>query len=92
MVDFDETDLVNNDYVNSVTKGDDPDYTAIKDRERVSKKELYEVVYFCDAFVKNHDVPKNRASFQKAERLLRLPEASKIVMRDELNDFVWENW
>lgn len=92
MVDFDENDLANSDYVNTVTKGDDPGYTGIRDREKVSKKELYEVVWFCDAFVKNHNVPKTKASFQKAERLLRLPAASRIVMRDELNEFVWENW
>lgn len=92
MVDYDEKDLINDDYVNTTVKGDNPDYTAIRDRERVSKKELYEVVYFCDAFVKNYNVPKDRASFQKVEKLIRLPEASDIVMRDKLNAFVAENW
>ena len=51
MVEFDENDLVNQDYENTTTKGDNPDYTAIRDRERVNKKERYEVVYFCNAFV-----------------------------------------
>jgi hypothetical protein len=37
MVDFDENDLLGDDYVNTTTKGDNPNYTAIRDRERVSK-------------------------------------------------------
>ncbi|MFH6991851.1 hypothetical protein [Flavobacterium sp. FlaQc-48] len=92
MVEFDENDLVNSDYVNTTTNGDNPNYTAIRDRERVNKKERYEVVYFCDAFVKNYDVPKTKASFQKVERIIRLPQASSIVMRNLLNHFVAQNW
>jgi len=38
MVEFDENDLVNSDYVNTTTNGDNPNYTAIRDRERVNKK------------------------------------------------------
>jgi len=92
MVNYDENDLINDDYVNTTTKGDNPNYTAIRDQERVSKKELYEVVWFCDAFVKRYKVPKTKESFQKVEKLIRLPEAISIVMRDELNDFVAKNW
>ncbi|MFH7010491.1 hypothetical protein ACHRV5_01390 [Flavobacterium sp. FlaQc-52] len=92
MVEFDENDLVNRDYINTTTNGDNPNYTAIRDRERVNKKERYEVVYFCDAFVKNYQVPKTKASFQKVERIIRLSQASSIVMRDQLNNFVAQNW
>lgn len=92
MVNYDENDLIYNDYINTTTNGDNPDYTAIRDRERVSKNELYEVVWFCDAFVKNYDVPKTKASFQRVERLLRLPQVSHVVMRNELNNFVAKNW
>ena len=92
MVEFDENDLVNQDYENTTTKGDNPDYTAIRDRERVNKKERYEVVYFCNAFVKNYQVPKTKASFQKVEKIIRMTEASSIVMRDKLNVFVAQNW
>lgn len=92
MVNYDENDLINNDYVNTTTKGDNPNYTAIRDRERVSKKERYEVVWFCDAFVKGYTVEKTKASFQKVEKLIRLPQASDIVMRKELNEFVAKNW
>lgn len=92
MVKYDESDLVNDDYVDTTTDGDDPNYTAIRDREKVNKKELYEVVWFCDAFVKGYTVPKTKESFQKVEKLLRLPEISNVVMRDELIDFVVKNW
>ncbi len=91
-MEYDENDLVNQDYVNTTTNGDNPNYTAIRDREKVSKKERYEVIYFCNAFVKGYQVPKTKASFQKVEKIVRLPEASGIVMRDELNKFVAQNW
>lgn len=92
MIEFDENDLVNQDYVNSTTKSDNPNYTARLDRERVNKKERYEVIYFCNAFVKGYNVEKTKQSFQKVEKIIRLPEASNIVMRDELNKFVAANW
>jgi hypothetical protein len=92
MNEFDENDLVNKDYENTTTKGDNPNYTAIRDRERVNKKERYEVVYFCNAFVKGYQVPKTKESFQKVEKILRLPQASNIVMREELKNFVAQNW
>lgn len=92
MTDYTEEDLVNDDYENSVTQGDDPDYTAIRDRERVNKKELYEVVYFCNAFVKGYKVPKTKESFRKVEKIIRLPAASAIVMRAKLNEFVAQEW
>ena len=91
MPEFDETDLVHSDYENTTTSGDDPDYTASKDRDRVNKKERYEVIHFCNEFMKTHDL-KKKSSFQKIENLIRLPEASDIVMRDKLNKFVVDNW
>lgn len=91
MIEFDENDLVNKDYENTTTQGDNPNYTAIRDRERVNKKELYEVVYFCRAFMEKHNL-KNKSSFQKIEKLIRLPQASGIVMRNDLNKFVLDNW
>lgn len=92
MIEFDENDLVNQDYVNTTTNGDNPNYTAIRDRQRVNKKERYEVVYFCKAFVNGYNVPNTKESFQKVEKIIRLLEASNIVMRDELNEFVAANW
>jgi hypothetical protein len=64
----------------------------MRDREGVSKNELHEVVRFCDAFVKDYQMDKTKASFQKAEKLLRLPPIGHMVMRKELNDFVAKNW
>lgn len=91
MATYDENDLVNDDYENTTTSGDDPNYIAIRDRERVNKKELYEVVHFCNSFLSKHNL-KNKGSFQKVEKLLRHLDASNIVMRDELNAFVLKNW
>ncbi|MDR2230185.1 MAG: hypothetical protein LBE39_12025 [Flavobacteriaceae bacterium] len=92
MADFDENDLVYSNYENNTTAGDDPKYTAARDRDRVNKKERYEVIHFCKAFVNNYDVPKTKASFQKVEKLINLREASGIVIRKELNEFVASNW
>lgn len=87
MAEFTEDDLLYDDYENTTTQGDDPDYTGKKDRDRVNKKELYEVRDFCNAFLKEHNLEK-KGSFQRVEELIRLPEARKIVMRDELIEFV----
>lgn len=92
MATFDEKDIIYKDYVDSTTTGDNPNYIAIQDRKRTNKNELYEVVWFCDAFVKRYTVPKTIESFQKVERLLILPQISNIVIRNELNDFVAKNW
>lgn len=91
MLEFDENDLVHQDYKTTTTKGDDPNYTAARDRVRVNKKERYEVIHFCNEFMKTHGL-KNKSSFQKIEKIIRLPEASGIVMRDKLNEFVVQNW
>ncbi|WP_293908308.1 hypothetical protein [Sphingobacterium sp. UBA5670] len=91
MPEFDENDLVNTDYENTTTSGDDPKYTASRDRIRVNKRERYEVIHFCNEFMKEHNL-KNKSSFQKIEKIIRLPEASGIVMRNELNKFVVDNW
>ncbi|BBQ06087.1 hypothetical protein BAY06_04880 [Elizabethkingia anophelis] len=92
MAEFDENDLQYDDYTNTVTGGDKKEYIGKLDRDKVNKKERYEVIHFCKAFVNNYNVPKTTASFQKVEKLIRLPQASGIVMRDELNKFVAENW
>lgn len=88
---YTDEDLVNDDYVNTTTPGDDPKYTGKLDRMRVNKNELYEVVHFCNAFMEKHEL-KHKKSFQKIERIIRLPEARGIVMRDDLIKFVEDKW
>ena len=92
MVNFDENDLVHADYKNTTTAGDDPKYTAARDRIRVNKKERYEVIHFCQAYVNANDVPKTKESFKKVEEIIRRDAARAIVMRDDLNEFVANNW
>ena len=91
MAEFTEDDLLYDDYEITTTSSDDPDYIGKKDRDRVNKKELYEVVDFCNAFLKKHKLEK-KGSFQEVEKLIRHPEASEIVMRDELMEFVKKHW
>jgi hypothetical protein len=91
MPEFNEDDLIYQDYENNTTPGDDPNYTAARDRVRVNKKERYEVIHFCKEFMKKHNL-ESKLSFQKVEKIIRLPEASDIVMRDKLNEFVAKNW
>lgn len=91
MAEFTEDDLLHDDYETTTTPSDDPKYIGKKDKDRVNKKERYEVKDFCNSFLKKHNFEK-RASFQKVEELIRLPKASKIVMRDELIKFVEEHW
>lgn len=94
MQEFSADDLKENDYEDTTTGGDNPKITGEVDRNKVNKNERYEVVDFCNSIFKHgfKDVEITKENFQKVERIIRLPEASKIVDRVDLTNFVVENW
>lgn len=91
MAEFTEDDLLYDDYENTTTPSDDPDYIGKKDRDKVNKNESYEVVDFCNAFLKEHNLNK-KIHFHRVEELIRLPAASDIVMREDLMKYVKKHW
>jgi hypothetical protein len=94
MQEFSAEDLTLQDYEDETTGDDNPKITGEVDRSKVNKTERYEVVDFCNSFLKQgfKDVEVTRENFQKVEKIIRLPEASNIVSRSELSIFVVENW
>lgn len=92
MANFTADDLKNNDYSPTVDGGDNPKYIGVLDRIKVDKSEEYEVVYFCNSFLEEYNVPNTKESFQKVERLLRHPVLKNEVNRQNLITWIANNW
>lgn len=92
MVNFTADDLKNNDYSPTVDGGDNPKYIGVLDRIKVDKSEEYEVVYFCNKFLVNYNVPKTKESFQKVEKLLRHSDLKSEDNRQNIIDWIVKNW
>lgn len=89
---FTKNDLYYKDYSWKADGGDDADYRAYLDRIKVDKTEGYEVVYFCNDFIKKYNKPLNVANFQWAERILRSSDLVGIQIRATLNIEVEKRW
>lgn len=72
--------------------GDNPAYKGTSDRIKVDKTEGYEVLYFCNRFFSLYEVRPTLTNFRRVEKLLKSPQASNIIMRNELYRFVANNW
>jgi len=84
MVQFDEYDLLYTDYINTITNDYNPDYIAIADLETVNLREKFEVIYFCDDFLKKYRMDKDVANFQMIERLARQCQLKQVIDRKSL--------
>lgn len=91
MTNFTSVDLIYKDYFPTVDGGDNPKYIGVLDRKKVDKTEEYEVVHFCNQFLKNHKLTK-KESFQKVEELLRDKEITNVDDREELIKWIEKNW
>ena len=91
MTNFTSKDLANDDYSPTVDGGDNPKYIGVLDREKVDKTEEYEVVYFCNKFLEEHNL-KTKESFQKVEKLLRHKDIINEDNREELIKWIEKNW
>lgn len=92
MANFTGNDLVFTGYSLTVDGGDNPKYKGVLDRIKVDKTEEYEVLYFCNRFLKMYDVPKTIESFQKVERLLHHDELKEEDNRQNLIEWIATNW
>lgn len=91
MANFTGKDLAYNDYSPTVDGGDNPKYIGVLDRIKVDKTEEYEVVYFCNSFMKKHNM-KTKESFQKVEKLLRDKDIASEDNREKLINWIEKNW
>lgn len=90
MVQFDKEDLYYKDYVNTITNDYNPDYTAIEDLETVNLRERFEVIYFCDAYLKRYKIDKEVENFQAIEKIVR-QHRSVVINKRELFRYVESN-
>ncbi|WDF57563.1 hypothetical protein PQ462_12635 [Flavobacterium sp. KACC 22758] len=72
--------------------GDNPHYKKYLDRIKVDKTEGYEVLYFCNDFLRDHDKSMTKSDFQRVERILKSEELRNIVYRTDLNYEVNRRW
>ncbi|WP_298157479.1 hypothetical protein [Flavobacterium sp.] len=91
MPNFTADDLMNKDYSPTVDGGDNPKYRGVLDRNKVDKTEEYEVVYFCNKFLEKHSF-KEKATYQKVERLLRHKDIKDEDDRQKLIKWIEDNW
>lgn len=92
MVQFDENDLLFNDYENTITNKYFPDYIAIDDLETVNLKERFEVIFFCDLYLKKYKIDKDVDNFRKVEKIIRKYILCGPVDRKLLMKVVKDEW
>ena len=92
MIQFDEGDLYYKDYINTITDDYYPDYFTIENKDTVNLKERFEMIFFCDAYLKKQKIDKNIKNFQKVEKILRARLPVRISPRKELILYVEQNW
>lgn len=71
------------DYINTVDRGDDPDYRGKLDQQRVDKDEIYEVIYFIQSLMDKHDL-SGQEYVHKIEDALHDQDLSDISSRTTL--------
>lgn len=74
-------------YRSSADRGDNPNYKGLLDRNRVDRDEAYEVQHFIKHFCQTLGISA-RIEGLEVERLLLLAP-SNMVMRDQLQNWVW---
>ena len=62
------------------------------ERTYLDKTEEFEVIHFCNQFLKKYKVPQTRASFQKVESFLQHPALENEVYQVQLHDWIASNW
>jgi hypothetical protein len=92
MADFTKEDLAFTGYSQTIDANDYRKTIDVIDRIYVDKTEEFEVIHFCNQFLKKYKVPKTKASFQKAESFLQHPSLENEIYRSQLLDWIASNW
>lgn len=92
MADFTREDLAFAGYSQTIDIENNPKTIEVLDRICVNKTEEFEVVHFCNQFLKKYKVPQTKASFQKAESFLQHPSLENEIYRLQLFDWIASNW
>jgi trehalose/maltose hydrolase-like predicted phosphorylase len=92
MADFTREDLAFNGYSQTIDTEYHPKTIEVLDRIYVDKTEEFEVIHFCNQFLKKYKVPQTKASFQKAETFLQHPYLENEIYRAQLLEWIASNW
>ena len=92
MADFTREDLAFNGYSQTIDTEYYPKTIEVLDRIYIDKTEEFEVIHFCNQFLKKYKVPQTKASFQKAESFLQHPSLENEIYRAQLLDWIASNW
>lgn len=91
-MEFTKNDLLFDNYIWTAADGDNPDYRKKHDGIKVNKKEGYEVLYFCKAFLTKYNKESTKENFQRVEKMLHHKDLSDIDLRSELNSRISNRW
>ena len=86
-----KSDLKFNDYSWTALGKDDPKVTGIPDSTLFNRHEGYEVLYLINKFAERHDL-KNKASGQKAERMLHEYLPSEVRSQIKVMTWLANSW
>ncbi|MFV8336012.1 hypothetical protein [Flavobacterium sp. RSP29] len=92
MADFTREDLAFTGYSQTINAKDHTKTIDVLDRIYIDKTEEFEVIHFCNQFLKKYKVPQTKASFQKAEGFLQHPSLENEIYRTQLFDWIASNW
>ncbi|MFV8368009.1 hypothetical protein [Flavobacterium sp. LB2R40] len=92
MANFTREDLAFTGYSQTIDLVNNSDNIEILDQLYVDKTEEFEVIHFCNEFLKKYKVPKTKASFQKVEGFLQHSSLENEVYRAQLLDWIASNW
>lgn len=92
MANFTREDLAFSGYSQTINLQNNANHIEILDRIYVDKVEEYEVIHFCNEFLKKYKVPQTKASFQKVESFLQHSALENEVYRIQLQDWIASNW
>lgn len=88
---YDKGDMVYKDYTWNASPGDNPFITGKPDRDKLSKKEGYEVLDFINHMANVHGF-KNKVTGAKIEKMLRHKDIANIHSRAKIQEWMETNW
>jgi hypothetical protein len=88
---YQKSDMFYKDYTWTASPGDNPHVTGKPDRDKLSKKEGYEVLDFINNFLTTYSL-KQKSSGEKIERMLRHKDISSTHSREKIQEWIVKNW
>lgn len=92
MAHFTKEDLAFTGYSQTITATDYLQNNDIHEAAYMDKTEEFDVIHFCNEFLKTYKVPQTKASFQKAESFLQHPALENEIYKPHLSDWIASNW